>query len=133
LTLNKFVKRVLKDRCITRELILDSREWKLAIYVIEYWSLISSFYCLFVKKKSHPFSLFDLTFYCIFLFFVLLYFLIFLFDFLSSIVFSLLFFALVLSYFFTLVWFHVYPTSTYLGIKDLCWLVLCSYLGCSVM
>jgi hypothetical protein len=36
--------------------------------VIEYWSLISSFYCLFVKKKSHPFSFFDLMFYCIFLF-----------------------------------------------------------------
>jgi hypothetical protein len=36
----------LKDWCITKELALDRREWKLAIHVSELWSLIPSFYCL---------------------------------------------------------------------------------------
>jgi hypothetical protein len=35
LTWKEFVKRDLKDWCITKELALDRREWKLAIHVSE--------------------------------------------------------------------------------------------------
>jgi hypothetical protein len=35
LTWEESVKRDLKDWCITKELALDRREWKLAIYVSE--------------------------------------------------------------------------------------------------
>jgi hypothetical protein len=46
LTWEESVKRNLKDWCITKELVLDSREWKLAIYMLKIWSLVPSFYCL---------------------------------------------------------------------------------------
>jgi hypothetical protein len=35
LTWEESVKRILKDWCITKELALDRREWKLAIHVPE--------------------------------------------------------------------------------------------------
>jgi hypothetical protein len=35
LTCEEFVKRDLKDSCITKELALDRREWKLVIHVSE--------------------------------------------------------------------------------------------------
>jgi hypothetical protein len=35
LTCEEFVKRDLKDWCITKELALDRREWKLVIHVSE--------------------------------------------------------------------------------------------------
>jgi hypothetical protein len=46
LTWEESVKRDLKDWCITKELALDRREWKLAINVSEPWSSVPAFYCL---------------------------------------------------------------------------------------
>jgi hypothetical protein len=69
LTCQKFVKRYLKDWCITNELALDRREWKLVIHVSEHWSSIPSFYWLLSSFFS-PFCFFDLVFYCLFYFFI---------------------------------------------------------------
>jgi hypothetical protein len=79
LTWEEFVKRDLKDWCITKELALDRRESKLAIHVPEPWSSVSSFLLSSVKV------FFGLS--------VLLYFLLLSnwFLFLSSFVFPLLF------------------------------------------
>jgi hypothetical protein len=91
LTWEEFMKRDLKDWCITKELVLDGRELKVAIHVPEPLSSVPSFYCLFVKFFPTPFHFFDLAFYCLFSFF--------LFGFLSPFV-SPSFFALVLFLFF---------------------------------
>jgi hypothetical protein len=61
LTWEEFVKRDLKDWCITKELALDRREWKLTIHVSEPWSSVPSFNCFFVKFFFRSFSLFWLT------------------------------------------------------------------------
>jgi hypothetical protein len=56
LTWEESVKRDLKDWCITNELALDRREWKLAIHVPESFG---SFLLLpFVKKFPCPFFAF---------------------------------------------------------------------------
>jgi hypothetical protein len=44
------VKRDLKDWCITNELVLDRREWKLTIHMPKPWSSIP-FFIVFCKKK----------------------------------------------------------------------------------
>jgi hypothetical protein len=49
LTWEEFVKRDLNDWCITKELALDRREWKLAIHVSESLSSVHSFYCLLLS------------------------------------------------------------------------------------
>jgi hypothetical protein len=54
----KFVKRDLNDWCITNELTLDSREWKLAIHVPEDWSSVPSFYCILSSFLPCPFFAF---------------------------------------------------------------------------
>jgi hypothetical protein len=77
-------KRDLKDWCITKELALDRREWKLAIYV---GTLIfgSFFFIVFCQSFFPvPFRFFFLAFYCLLL--LSNWFL-----FLSSFIFSLLF------------------------------------------
>jgi hypothetical protein len=62
------VKRDLKDWCITNELSLDRREWKLAIHVPESWSSVPSFLLSSVKVFFllffAPFRFFCLVFYC---------------------------------------------------------------------
>jgi hypothetical protein len=58
LTWEKSVKRDLKDCCITKDLALDSREWKLAIHVPEPWSSVPSFYCLLSSFFHCPFFAF---------------------------------------------------------------------------
>jgi hypothetical protein len=61
LTWVESVKRDLKDWCITKELALDRREWKLAIHVPEPWSSVPSFLLSSVKvffPFFRPFSLF---------------------------------------------------------------------------
>jgi hypothetical protein len=73
LTWEKFVKRDLKDWCITNELALDRREWNVAIHVSEPWCSVTSFYCLLSDFFPTHFSLFDLTFYCFFFFFDLIF------------------------------------------------------------
>jgi hypothetical protein len=65
------VKRDLKDWCITKELALDRREWKLAIHVSKPWSLVPSFLLSSVKVFFLffcPFHFFFLAFYCLFSF-----------------------------------------------------------------
>jgi hypothetical protein len=52
------MKRDLKDWCITKEVALHRREWKLAIHVLKPWSSVPSFYCLLSKFFPLPFSLF---------------------------------------------------------------------------
>jgi hypothetical protein len=52
------VKRDLKDWCITKELALDRREWKIAIHVPELSSQVLSLLLPFVKFFFYPFSLF---------------------------------------------------------------------------
>jgi hypothetical protein len=84
------VKRDLKDWCITKELALDRREWKLAIHVQNLDIRFLLFYCLFVKFFFTPFRFFDLAFYCLFFFFNLVFYRPSFFPF---------FFALVLSFF----------------------------------
>jgi hypothetical protein len=99
------VKRDLKDWCITKELALDRREWKIAIHVPERWSSVPSF---------------DLAFYCLFYFFYLV--------FLSSYVFPF-FFALVL--YLPFFWAHVVSALAYpnlLGNKRLVVVVFCHIL-----
>jgi hypothetical protein len=49
LTWEECMKRDLKDWCITKELALDRREWKIAIHVLEPWSSVSSFLLSSVK------------------------------------------------------------------------------------
>jgi hypothetical protein len=84
LTWEESVKRDLKDWCITKELALDRREWKLAIHVTEPWSSVPSFYCLLSYFFPCPFfDFFDLAFYCLFSFFW--------FDFFIALCFPLLF------------------------------------------
>jgi hypothetical protein len=58
LTWEESVKRDLKDWCITKELALDMREWKLAIHVLKPWSLVPSFYCLLSSFFPCPFFAF---------------------------------------------------------------------------
>jgi hypothetical protein len=61
LTWEESVKRDLKDWCITNELALDRREWKLASlasHVPEPRSSVPSFYCLLSGFFPAPFSLF---------------------------------------------------------------------------
>jgi hypothetical protein len=82
LTWEETVKRDLKDWCITKELVLDRREWKLAIHVLEPWFSILSFYYLLSSFFSLLFCFFDLAFYCLFSF---------LFDFFIVLCFFLLF------------------------------------------
>jgi hypothetical protein len=57
-TWEESVKSDLKDWCITKELALDRREWKLKIHVPKSSSSVPSFYCLLSKFFSRPFSLF---------------------------------------------------------------------------
>jgi hypothetical protein len=87
LTLEESVKRDLKDWCITKELALDRREWKIAINVSEPWSSVPSFLLSSVKV------FFPATFRFLFWLSVLLSFLPLSnwFLFLSSFVFPLLF------------------------------------------
>jgi hypothetical protein len=99
LTWEESMKRDLNDWCITKELALNRREWKLAIYVPEPWSSVPSFSCFLSSFFPVTFSLFLLS--------VLLSFLLFLFDFLSP--FFPFFFALVLYLFFT----HVVSSLAY--------------------
>jgi hypothetical protein len=54
------VKRDLKDWCITKELALDRREWKLAIHMPEPGSSVPSFLLSSVKVFFRLFSLFFL-------------------------------------------------------------------------
>jgi hypothetical protein len=49
------VKRDLNNWCISKELALDMREWKLAIYVPELWSLITSLLLPFCHSFFTPF------------------------------------------------------------------------------
>jgi hypothetical protein len=58
LTWEESVKRDLKDWCITKELALDRREWKLAIHVPEPWSSVPSFYCFLSSFFLCPFFAF---------------------------------------------------------------------------
>jgi hypothetical protein len=92
LTWEESVKRYLKDWCITKELALDRREWKLAIHVPEPWSSVPSFYCLLPSFFPTPFSLFWLS--------VLLSFLLFLFGLFIALYFPLLFLLLFCTCFF---------------------------------
>ena len=88
LTWEESVKRDLKDWCITKELVLDRREWKLAIHVPEPWSSVPSFLLSSVKVFFlffRPFSFFLLNVLLSFLFMSNW------FLFLSSFVFPLLF------------------------------------------
>jgi hypothetical protein len=62
------VKKDLNDWCITKELALDRREWKLAIHVPKPWSPVPSLLLPLVKVFSAPFHFFDLAFYCLFSF-----------------------------------------------------------------
>jgi hypothetical protein len=52
------VRRDLKDWCITKDLALDRREWKLAIHVSEPGSLVPSLLLPFYQVISHPFLFF---------------------------------------------------------------------------
>jgi hypothetical protein len=62
------VKRDLKDWCITKELALDRREWKLVIHVSKPWSLVPSFLLSSVKVFFIHFHFFCLAFYYLFSF-----------------------------------------------------------------
>jgi hypothetical protein len=83
LTREESMMRDLNDWCITKELALDRREWKLVIHVSEPWYSVPSLLLPFCQVFSRPFLLFWLS--------VLLSFLLFRFDFLLSFVFTLLF------------------------------------------
>jgi hypothetical protein len=85
------VRRDLKDWCITKELALDRREWKLAIHVPEPYLRFLPFIAFCQVFFPATFRFFDLAFYCLFSFFYLV--------FLSPFVFPL-FFALILYLFF---------------------------------
>jgi hypothetical protein len=66
------VKSDLKNWCITNELALDSREWKLAIHVLE--PSDPSFLLPFCQSFFFaPFRFFGLVFYCLFSFFYLVF------------------------------------------------------------
>ena len=67
LTWDESVKRNLKDWCITKELALDRREWKLTIHVPEPGSSVPSFYYLLSSFFPCPFSLLFCTcfFFCL--------------------------------------------------------------------
>jgi hypothetical protein len=70
LTWEESVKRDLNDWCITKELTLDRREWKITIHVAEPWSSVPSFYCLLSSFFPCPFfTFFYLAFYYLFSFF----------------------------------------------------------------
>ncbi len=115
LTWEESVKRDLKDWCITKELALDRREWKLAIHVPKSWSSVPSFLLSSVKVFF--------SFFCPFSFFLLSVLLSFLllsnwFLFLSFFVFPLLFWH----YFIHVSLTHVVSSLTYpnlLGTKRL--------------
>jgi hypothetical protein len=67
LTWEESVKSDLKDWCITKELALDRREWKLAIHVLESWYSVPSFLLSSVKVFFPSlFTFFDLAFNCFF-------------------------------------------------------------------
>jgi hypothetical protein len=105
LTWEESVKRYLNNWCITKELILDRREWNLAINMTESWYSVSSLLLSFYQVFFLPLFAFLLS--------ILLPFLLFLFDFLSPSV-SLLFYS-----FFCLTWFYLYPITICSRIKDL--------------
>jgi hypothetical protein len=69
LTWEKFIKRDLKDWCMTKKLALNRREWKLTIHISEPWSLVPSFLLSSVKVFFTLFHFFCLTFYCLFSFY----------------------------------------------------------------
>jgi hypothetical protein len=95
------VKRDLKDWCITKELALDMREWKLAIHVSEPWSSVPSFLMSSVKVFFPSLiAFFGLAFYYIFSFCRIG------FCFYRP-SFSLFFFDIVLFLFLWLMWFHL--------------------------
>jgi hypothetical protein len=73
LTWEESVKRNLKDRCITKELALDRREWKIAIHVPEPWSMVPFFIAFLSSFFPAPFHFFDLEFCCLFSFFDLVF------------------------------------------------------------
>jgi hypothetical protein len=70
LTWEEFMKRDLKDRCITKELALDRREWKLARTLI-FGSFFLLPFCL--SFFPAPSRFFDLALYCLFSFFDLVF------------------------------------------------------------
>jgi hypothetical protein len=118
-TWEKSVKRDLKDWCITKELALDRRECKLAIYVSEPWCLIPSFYCILSSFFPVPFFAFWLS---------VLFFSPFWFDFLSPFIFSLLFYS-----FFVPIFSHVVSSLAYPNLRgnkrfDCCCCYLNSYI-----
>jgi hypothetical protein len=67
------MRRDLKDWCITKDLALDRREWKLAIHVSEPGSLVPSLLLPFYQVISHPFLFFLLSVLLPFLFFDLVF------------------------------------------------------------
>jgi hypothetical protein len=97
LTWEESVKRDLKDWCITKELALDRREWKLAIHVSESWSSIPSFYFILVSFFPTPFSLFWVSVLLSFL----LFYLVFYYPLFSP------YFSLLFCTFFSFMWFHL--------------------------
>jgi hypothetical protein len=100
LTWEESVKRDLKNLCITKELVLDRREWKLAIHVPEPWSSVPSFLLSSVKVSfPAPFHFFLLN--------VLLSFLLLSNWFFYRPSFSPFFFDIVLFLFLWLMWFHL--------------------------
>jgi hypothetical protein len=74
--------------------------------------LVPSFYCLLSKFFSRPFLFFFLAFYCLFSFCRIGFCF-------YRLLFSLFFFDIVLFMFLWLMWFHLYPTPTCLGLKGL--------------
>jgi hypothetical protein len=77
LTWDESVKRDLKNWCITKELALDRRDWKLAIHVPKPWSSVPSFLLSSVKVffPVH-FHFFSLMFHCLFSFYQIGFFII---------------------------------------------------------
>ena len=104
LTWEESVKRDLKNWCITKELALDRREWKLAIHVPEPWSSVPFFLLpsvkVFFSFFSPLFAFFFLAFYCLFSFCRIG------FCFYRP-SFFLFFFDIVLFLFLWLMWFHL--------------------------
>jgi hypothetical protein len=126
------VKRDLKDWCITNELALDRREWKLAIHVPEPWSSVPSFYYLLSSFFSMLiFCFFDLEFYYLFFFFDLVFLSLFVFPFFFTLVLYLFFSHVVSSLgypnlhknkmlgYYCCCGFYLYPTPTWLRLKGL--------------
>jgi hypothetical protein len=107
------MKRVLKDWCITKELALDKRGWKLMCQNLDLWFFFFLF--PFCQVFPTPFHFFDLVFYCLFSFFELVSY---------RPLFPPFFFALVLSLYFLARVVSSLPYPTCLGLKGLfvgCW------------